>query len=85
MLNRAVPGNLLPRKFTAGFSLELLLKDLDLGVGFADELGVSASMATVARKIYEEGMRHGLAKSDMTAAVLPMEQRHGIEIKANEG
>lgn len=85
MLNRAVPGNLLPRKFDAGFSLDLLLKDLRLGIGFAEELGVSASLATAAQAVFQEGAEAGVGNKDMTAAVLPLEQRHGIEIRSTEG
>lgn len=84
MLRRALPGNLLPRNFDPGFTLGLLLKDLDLAIGLAEELRVSVAVASSVRHVYEEGKRSGLEKMDMTAAVLPMERQHGIEIKSKE-
>lgn len=85
MLDRALPGNLLPRNFDPGFTLGLLLKDLDLVVALAKALDVSVPLASAARLVYQEGKRNGLEKLDMTAAILPMEQQHGIEIAAREG
>lgn len=80
MLNRAVPGNLLARNFDAGFTLGLLLKDLRLASECAEDLGVSLTMTSAARAVYEEGVRSGLQDRDMTAAVLPMERRYGVEV-----
>lgn len=84
MLSRAVPGNLLPRKFEPGFTLGLLLKDLGLAIGLAEDLGVSVPLTSAARRVYEEGKRSGLEQLDMTAAILPIERKHGIEIKATK-
>jgi 3-hydroxyisobutyrate dehydrogenase len=85
MLNRAVPGNLMPRKFDPGFSLSLLQKDLRLVSAMAEELGMELPVATAVQAIYEEGARSGLGDRDMTAAVLPMEERYGIEAGTSEG
>ena len=84
MLNRAIPGNLMPRNFDPGFTLGLLLKDLKLVTECAERLGISLPMTAAARGVYEEGERHGLQDLDMTAAVLPMEQRHGVEVTTEE-
>lgn len=84
MLNRAVPGNLMARNFDPGFTLGLLLKDLRLATEFAENLGVALPMTSAARGVYEEGERSGLQDLDMTAAVLPLEKRYGVEITDNE-
>lgn len=84
MLNRAVPGNLLSRNFEPGFTLGLLLKDLRLANECAESLGVSLTMTPAARAVYEEGERSGFQDMDMTAAVLPMERRYGVEVTSDE-
>lgn len=85
MLNRAVPGNLLPRNFDPGFTLGLLLKDLKLATEFAENLGVTLAMTSAALGVFEEGARSGLHDMDMAAAVLPLEKRYGVEVTDREG
>lgn len=85
MLNRAVPGNLIPRKFDPGFSMRLLLKDLTLVMELADDLDMTLGMTPAAKAIYEEGVEQGLGRLDMTAAVRPLEQRYGVEVTSTEG
>lgn len=84
MLNRAVPGNLIPRKFDPGFTMGLLLKDLRLATEMAGDLGMELAMAAAARTLYEQGVRSGLEARDMTAAVLPIEQRYGVQVSGSE-
>ena len=85
MLNRAVPGNLMARQFEPGFSMRLLLKDLTLVQALADSLEMTLELTPAARTLYEEGVAQGLERLDMTAAVLPMEQRYGVELTSAEG
>ena len=80
MLNRAVPGNLLPRNFDPGFTVGLLLKDLRLAAESAGALDMSLQMVEAAQRVFEEAQREGLQDQDMTAAVLPMERRYGVEV-----
>ncbi len=80
MLNRAVPGNLLPRNFDPGFTVGLLLKDLRLAAESADAFGMSLQMVEAARRVFEEAQLEGLQDQDMTAAILPMERRYGVEV-----
>jgi 3-hydroxyisobutyrate dehydrogenase-like beta-hydroxyacid dehydrogenase len=77
MLERAVPGNLIPRNFEPGFTLGLLLKDLRLAHAMAQGLGMELSMVVAAMHLYEDGEARGLAGLDMTAAVLSLEERYG--------
>lgn len=84
MLNRALPGNLLPRTFQPGFSLALLLKDLNLALGLGEDLAVALPMTNAARAIFREGEAAGVQNMDMTAAVLPMEHRYGVVISGRE-
>ncbi len=84
MLNRAVPGNLIPRNFEPGFTLGLLLKDLRLAAECAERLGITLPMTAAARGVYEDGAECGFQDRDMTAAVLPMEQRYGVEVTSEE-
>jgi 3-hydroxyisobutyrate dehydrogenase-like beta-hydroxyacid dehydrogenase len=41
-------------------------------------------VTSVARQLYEEARASGLEEKDITAAILPRERLHGIEIRASE-
>ena len=84
VLTRAVPDFFLKRNFEAGFALKLLCKDLDLALGMGKELHTPLWVTSVARQVYEEACAAGLQEHDITAALLPRERLHGIQVRAKE-
>ncbi len=85
VLTRAVPDFFLKRNFEAGFALKLLCKDLDLALQMGRELHTPLFVTGVARQMYEEARASGLDENDITAALLPRERLHGVEVRPHEG
>lgn len=83
-MTRAVPDFFLKRNFEAGFAVKLLLKDLDLALQLGRDVHTPLYVTSVARQMYEEARASGLGDKDITAALLPRERLHGIEIQASE-
>lgn len=79
-LNRVVPNNLLPRKYDPGFRVDLLLKDLGLGIDFANNIGVDFTLASAARDLFADAASAGFGAFDTSAAILPLEQRYGVRV-----
>jgi 3-hydroxyisobutyrate dehydrogenase len=83
-LTRAVPDFFLKRNFEAGFAVKLLLKDLDLALQLGKAVHTPLYVTSVARQLYEEASASGLEEKDITAAIMPRERLHGIEIRGRE-
>lgn len=81
VMSRAVPDFFLKRNFEAGFALKLLCKDLDLALGLGKELRTPLFVTAAARQLYEEARALGMDDQDITAAILPRERLHGIEVR----
>jgi 3-hydroxyisobutyrate dehydrogenase-like beta-hydroxyacid dehydrogenase len=60
---------ILPRQFTAGFTVGQYLKDLNICLGLADELGVPMLLGSMVRQIWAVAARDGMADLDHTALV----------------
>jgi 3-hydroxyisobutyrate dehydrogenase len=73
MLTRAT-GLLLERNFEPGFTVDLLSKDLDLGMRMGRDLRSPLFTLAVARQLYTAASAAGLGGKDMTAAVIPMQR-----------
>ena len=72
---RWLAGNLDP----ATFALELLHKDVSLGVELARSLNVPAPLATLARDDLAEALNRGWGGRDAQAALLLKQERAGID------
>jgi 3-hydroxyisobutyrate dehydrogenase len=83
-LRRAIPDFVLKRQFEPGFAVQLLCKDLDLALGIGRGTHTALPVAAVARQLYEEACALGLAEKDITAAIVPLERRYGVEIRRME-
>lgn len=83
-LRRAIPDFILKRQFEPGFAVQLLCKDLDLALSLGRDTHTALPITAIARQLYEEARALGFAEKDMTAAVLPLEQRYGIEVRRTE-
>lgn len=81
VLRRAIPNFILKRNFDAGFAVKMLCKDLDLVLGLGRDSHTALPITAIARQLYEEARALGLEEQDITAAVLPLEQRYGVELR----
>lgn len=83
-LQRAVPGYILQGNFQPAFSIELLLKDLDLALQLGEDVRMQLDVTSVARQAYAEAADTGLQQQDITAAILPKERHYGITVRDQE-
>lgn len=72
--------NVIDRKFSFGFRLELMRKDLRLCVNEADAAGAPMMVSALAKQFYELAHAHGHAQEDMTVVVKELEIAAGAEI-----
>jgi len=80
MLTRNVPM-MLERNFTAGTSINVVLKDLGLIDELSDELNVRLLLGGVARQIFREARALGMGDDDMAGLVRVLEREAGIEVR----
>jgi 3-hydroxyisobutyrate dehydrogenase-like beta-hydroxyacid dehydrogenase len=71
----------LARDFEPGFTVDLLLKDVLLGVDFAKAVGLSMNSATAAVQLLQRTKAEGMGGRSMYAWILPLERDAGIEVK----
>jgi len=68
----------LPRRFDAGFTVGQYVKDLDICLDLADELGVPMLLGSLVRQAWTVAAREGMADRDHTELVRLMERRAGL-------
>jgi|tagenome__1003787_1003787.scaffolds.fasta_scaffold20680335_1 3-hydroxyisobutyrate dehydrogenase len=83
-LRRAIPDFVLKGQFEPGFAVQLLCKDLDLALGVGRDTQTALPITAIARQLYEETRALGLAEQDITAAIVPLERRYGVEVRRAE-
>jgi 3-hydroxyisobutyrate dehydrogenase-like beta-hydroxyacid dehydrogenase len=83
-LRRGIPDFVLKRQFEPGFAVQLLCKDLDLALGVGRDTHTALPVTAIARQLYEEARGLGLAEKDITAAIVPLERRYGVEVRREE-
>lgn len=71
---------ILPRDFTAGFTIGQYLKDLNICLGLADEIGAPMLLASVVRQAWSVAAHEGMTDLDHTALVTLMERWMGARI-----
>jgi len=69
----------LSRSFDSGFSLELMVKDISIALGLADESHVIAPLAAMTRNLWAEALADGVGP-DHTHAARLSERLAGIEL-----
>lgn len=79
MLSRNVPM-MLERNFTAGTSVNVLLKDLGLIDGLSEELNVRTLLGTIATQVFREGRALGMGDDDMAGLVRILENEADIQV-----
>jgi 3-hydroxyisobutyrate dehydrogenase-like beta-hydroxyacid dehydrogenase len=75
------PKQILPRTFDAGFSLGLMLKDVELCLKQAENLGLSLPAAEQVRAIWRSAVAELGADADFTKIILPVEARAGVVVE----
>jgi 3-hydroxyisobutyrate dehydrogenase len=69
----------LSRRFDSGFGLDLMVKDLGIALGLADDGAVIAPLAAMTRNLWAEALRDGVGP-DHTAAARLSERLAGLEL-----
>jgi len=80
MLARSFPF-IAARDFAARFSIDLLHKDLRLLLEMAEQLGIDVPGGRLAYAAVDEAKKAGYGELDIVSMLLPMEERHGVEVK----
>ena len=80
MLNRIVPM-FLDRNFSAGTSVNVILKDLGLIDSLGSNLKVRTLMGGTATQVFREGGALGLGDDDMAGLVRVLEREAGVEVR----
>lgn len=81
-LDRAVPEAILPRDFTAAFTVDGIIKDLDCALQMAGENGVRLLLPALARQVYQEASSLGHGGEHLAAVIRAMETIAGVEVGA---
>jgi 3-hydroxyisobutyrate dehydrogenase-like beta-hydroxyacid dehydrogenase len=72
---------ILKRDFSPFFPLRLMAKDIGLVLDSAAALNVAAPAAAALKQFYDTCLAKGLAEEDFAAAIKPLEQHAGVEVK----
>ena len=72
---------ILQRNFEPGFTIDLHHKDVCLATDLGRLLGVRLLAGSLAAQVLQEARGAGYGKRSMFAAILPLEQNAGIEVK----
>lgn len=74
------PRHVLPRTFDFGFSMNLLHKDVTLGLEMAQRMGIPMIVTSNASQVWSLAMAEGGTDLDMTAIVQHLERWAAVEI-----
>jgi 3-hydroxyisobutyrate dehydrogenase-like beta-hydroxyacid dehydrogenase len=72
------PRYMLPRRFAAGFTVGQYLKDLDICLDVADDLGAPMLLGALVRQAWAIAAREGFADADHTALITLVERWMGV-------
>jgi 3-hydroxyisobutyrate dehydrogenase len=79
-LDRSVPEAILPRDFTAAFTVDGIIKDLDCALQMASENGVRLLIPALARQVYQEASSLGHGGEHLAAVIRAMETIAGVKV-----
>ncbi len=82
-LQRCFPELVLKGKFEAMFSVDLLHKDLALGLEVGKETRVRMLLGALALQVFEEAREAGFGAEDIAAVIRPLEKLAGVEVRAS--
>jgi len=81
-MQRCFPDLILKGNFANMFSVDLLHKDLGLGVDVGKENRVRLLLGALALQVFEEARDVGLGGEDIAAVIKPLERLAGVEVRA---
>ncbi len=81
-LQRCFPDLIFKGDFTNMFSVDLLHKDLALGVEVGKENRVRLLLGALALQIFEEARDLGFGGEDIAAVIQPLERLAGVDVRA---
>ena len=81
-LQRCFPDLIFKGDFTNMFSVDLLHKDLALGVDVGKENRVRLLLGALALQVFEEARDLGWGSEDIAAVIKPLERLAGVEVRA---
>lgn len=64
-----LPQFIIPKKFDGGFRVELMLKDLDIGLAVAQDMGSPSFLSSLASQIYRAAANAGYSQNDISSLV----------------
>jgi len=76
------PRYILPREFSAGFTVAQYLKDLDICLDLADDLRVPMLLGSLVRQAWRIAVRQGMGEADHTALIELLERWTGPDAPA---
>jgi 2-hydroxymethylglutarate dehydrogenase len=76
MLERSVLEYIIPKKFESFACLELMLKDLNLTVKMAEDMGFNVPITSIATQFYQQAKDSGLGREDLSSIIKIMEQKN---------
>jgi len=68
-LQTKIPQFIIPGKFEGGHRIEMMIKDLEIGLQIAKEMNTSLPLSGLATQLYRAGASAGYAKKDISAMV----------------
>ena len=71
---------ILTRDFTAAFTVDGIIKDLDFALRMAGDNGVRLMLPALARQIFQEASSLGHGGEHMAAVILEMENIAGVKV-----
>jgi 3-hydroxyisobutyrate dehydrogenase-like beta-hydroxyacid dehydrogenase len=77
-----IPRSVLPGSFTAGGTLDIVAKDLDLACGLAREVGAPAHLGLLAHDVLSRAQAQGWGQEGFPIAARILEAMAGVELRA---
>lgn len=79
-----IPRSVLPGTFTAGGTLDIVAKDLDLACGLAREVGAPAHLGLLAHDVLRRAQAQGWGQEGFPIAARILEATAGAELRASD-
>ncbi|MBE3555996.1 MAG: NAD(P)-dependent oxidoreductase [Firmicutes bacterium] len=83
-LEQIWPENVLQNRYTPGFKLDLMYKDLGIALSSADASGVPLFAGALARQLYQFARSNGLGEQDYSVVSTVYQQAAGILIATSK-
>jgi len=76
------PQQILSGKFSPGFSIALMCKDVGIALAMAQEIDSPAQISTAVHELWKRGVEQGRGDMDHSAIALVVEEMAGVQIRA---